>query len=641
LINTPSGVISYRWSTNERTDRIVVSPTVTTTYWVDVICARGGDSIVSRKNFKVDVHDCGVDGCASDIWVNIDQYPDCGSNGEMSVSSVNSEESPLSSFTVNWYDSNFNLIGSDYTLRNVPAGDYYVELNRDQCSAQRKVKLTAVDSRELSGLTMTVYEPQSGDGNDSPCLLDRKAGSSQVSTLSTDLSTMAVDYVVWTGFITPLCDGFYTFLSNVDGGNLLVNNEKILSGNRTVSDSVYMRAGSSYMFAYVKKRSSDEELVSVNWITPCSSREAEPIPSCALTPDPLIGLANLLKSKTDMGALRNMLDSCEDIPSCPEPAVNVEPFRQICSEGSSVTLSAFAPGASYQWRADGNQNVISNQSSISVKKAGFYTVDITSWCGTKIEKTVSVSVLGANDVTATASTTSACSGSVVTLYATGGTSYKWSPASGLSDASSASPTVTVDQSGSYTVRIQTEGGCVISKSVDVTVEKPFDFKVTQEYVECNSSVVKMTAEGADEYYWYPSDGLSCNRCPVTNVSVSSKKKEYTVEGVKDGCVQTKTVTVSPLLKRSDLDFTYEYSTSCSMIFTASDMGSNVSYHWHVESSPSIDEDGRVAQFHFPSDGGYRITLTAKRKDCDENSAISVEKIVRVHDCDPCNPCEVE
>ncbi len=641
LINTPSGVISYRWSTNERTDRIVVSPTVTTTYWVDVICARGGDSIVSRKNFKVDVHDCGVDGCASDIWVNIDQYPDCGSNGEMSVSSVNSEESPLSSFTVNWYDSNFNLIGSDYTLRNVPAGDYYVELNRDQCSAQRKVKLTAVDSRELSGLTMTVYEPQSGDGNDSPCLLDRKAGSSQVSTLSSDLSTMAVDYVVWTGFITPLCDGFYTFLSNVDGGNLLVNNEKILSGNRTVSDSVYMRAGSSYMFAYVKKRSSDEELVSVNWITPCSSREAEPIPSCALTPDPLIGLANLLKSKTDMGALRNMLDSCEDIPSCPEPAVNVEPFRQICSEGSSVTLSAFAPGASYQWRADGNQNVISNQSSISVKKAGFYTVDITSWCGTKIEKTVSVSVLGANDVTATASTTSACSGSVVTLYATGGTSYKWSPASGLSDASSASPTVTVDQSGSYTVRIQTEGGCVISKSVDVTVEKPFDFKVTQEYVECNSSVVKMTAEGADEYYWYPSDGLSCNRCPVTNVSVSSKKKEYTVEGVKDGCVQTKTVTVSPLLKRSDLDFTYEYSTSCSIIFTASDMGSNVSYHWHVESSPSIDEDGRVAQFHFPSDGGYRITLTAKRKDCDENSAISVEKIVRVHGCDPCNPCEVE
>lgn len=642
LTNTPSGFISYRWSTDEKTDRIIVSPTETTTYWVDVTCVRGGDTMVVRKDFKVVVHECGVEGCASDLWVNIDEYPDCGANGALSVSSTSASDSSYVPFMVKWFDSNFNVIDSSYTLRNVPAGIYYVQLDRAECSVQRQIKLSSVDNRDMSGLTMTLYGEQSGDDDDdSPCVLDKKTGSSRTSSLSSDLSTIAADYVIWSGFITPSCDGLYYFQSNVSGGNLFVNNEKILSGDKTLSDPVDLRAGASYMIAYVKERSGNEGDVNVMWITPCSSSEAETIPSCALTPDPLVGLGYLLKEKSDIPSLNSALDNCSSVTPCPTPVVNMEPLRQICKSGSSITLSAYTPGATYQWRDKRSQRTISDQASISVTTPGAYTVDVTSWCGSKIQKDVLVQSLNESDITATASTTTACSGSVVNLKATGGDSYQWTPSSGLSNASSANPSVTVDRSVTYTVKIHTAGGCMISKSVQVAVMDPFDFEVTQEFDECNGSVLHMSADGADQYIWTPSEGLSCSRCSATDVRVGSEDKEYTVEGMKDGCVLKKIVKVRPLLKQRDLDFSYEGTSQCGVVFNASDLGSNVSYHWSLSSKPDFGADGKTVTLYFPSNGTYTITLTAKRKDCDENSAISLTKEVVVEGCNPCDPCVVE
>jgi len=354
----------------------------------------------------------------------------------------------------------------------------------------------------------------------------------------------------------------------------------------------------------------------------------------------LVGLTVLMKKESDIPALVSLLEDCDSV-ACPEPAVKVEPLRQICKAGSSVTLSAYVPGASYQWRVVGNNSVISNQSSISVNHADFYTVEITSWCGSKVKKDFSVQALSTKDVIATASTDAACHGSSVRLNATGGSSYSWTPSEGLSDASSASPTLVADRSMTYTVKVITAGGCVVTKSVDVNVKDPFDFDVVQEFEECNGSKVQMRADGADEYYWYPSDGLSCVRCSVTDVVLGSDEKTYTVEGMKDGCVLKKNVSVRPLLKQSDLDFTFGSSNQCGVVLTASDMGPRVSYRWSVEANPDLNVEGQSVTLYFPSDGDYKVTLTVKRDDCDDSSVVSLTKTVTVSGCNPCNPCVVE
>ncbi|MBR5696836.1 MAG: PKD domain-containing protein, partial [Paludibacteraceae bacterium] len=544
---------------------------------------------------------------------------------------------PLSSFTVNWYDSNFNLIGSDYTLRNVPAGDYYVELNRDQCSAQRKVRLTAVDGRDNSGLSMTVYSipSQSTSGGSSnqdtlDCNLTRVV--SHVSSLSADVSTIDAKYVVWSGYVTPPCSGNYLFHFN--GGNLFVNNNMVPNDG-----SISLQEGASYMIAYLLERNNTNANVEVKWTTPCSSNGEESIPSCALTAGLLDGIGSLFTEHSDITSLSAYQNCLKD--TCLEPVVNLSPLRQICGAGASVTLDAFVPGATYMWKKSDNDGVLSTQASLTVSAPGYYTVEVTSWCGKKVQKDVVVQRLSPKEISVTASTDAACYGSSVRLRATGGVSYQWSPSTGLSDATSATPTLTAENSNTYTVKIRTVGGCEISKSVEVKVKEPFDFDVIQKYDECNGSKIQMSAEGADEYYWYPSDGLSCIRCSVTDVVLGSDSMIYTVEGMKDGCVLKKKVTVSPLLKQSDLDFTPDSINTCGATFTASDMGQRVSYHWSVEANPSLDAEGQSVTLYFPSNGDYKVTLTARRMDCDENSVVSLTKIVRVRGCNPCNPCVVE
>ena len=605
------------------------------------MCARGNDTIVTRKEFNIVVSDCGGAGnCASDLWVNVDQYPDCGGNGAVSVSSTDNEASPLNSFSVKWFDAELNHLSSGYSLSNVPAGDYYVEFTKEGCSAQRKISLRSVDNRELSGLLMTTYDSISPETVQPACFTGRKIASTQVSSLSEDLSTINANYVVWTGFITPPCSGEYHFQTNKSHGNLFINGVKYISNENTLSNAVNLNAGTSYMFAYVKKRDPGEGVVEVKWTTPCSEGGMESIPSCALTADPLIGLTTLLKNNSDISTLNTLLNSCDTV-ACPEPVVKVEPLRQICKAGSPVTLSAYTPGASYQWRVVNTGDVISTQPSITVSSANFYTVTVTSWCGSKVDKDVTVQMLSPKSVTATVSADAACHGSSVRLNATGGSSYRWTPSEGLSDASSASPTLIADRSMTYTVKVITAGGCVVTKSVDVNVKDPFDFDVVQEFEECNGSKVQMRADGADEYYWYPSDGLSCIRCSVTDVVLGSDEKTYTVEGMKDGCVLKKNVIVRPLLKQSDLDFSFESATQCGVVLTASDMGPRVSYRWSVEANPNLDVEGQSVTLYFPSDGDYKVTLTVKRNDCDESSVVSLTKTVTVNGCNPCNPCVVE
>ncbi|WP_147383364.1 Ig-like domain-containing protein [Pontibacter oryzae] len=60
-------------------------------------------------------------------------------------------------------------------------------------------------------------------------------------------------------------------------------------------------------------------------------------------------------------------------------------------------------------------------------------------------------------------------GKAVTLTASGGVSYSWSPAAGLSDPNSATPKASPKQTTTYTVTATTEEGCTASAKVTVTV----------------------------------------------------------------------------------------------------------------------------------------------------------------------------
>lgn len=139
-----------------------------------------------------------------------------------------------------------------------------------------------------------------------------------------------------------------------------------------------------------------------------------------------------------------------------------------------------------------------------------------------------------------------CKGEDLSLVASGGDVYSWSPVSGLSAPNASTTTASPSATTSYTVHI-TETTCntdsviavnvVVSDVPSVTVQKSND-------IDCASTTANLITTGnATAYVWSPVTGLDDPRKsnPVTFVNVTTT---YTVTGTNQfGCSASDTVTV--------------------------------------------------------------------------------------------------
>ena len=99
----------------------------------------------------------------------------------------------------------------------------------------------------------------------------------------------------------------------------------------------------------------------------------------------------------------------------------------------------------------------------------------------------------------------------MTLTASGGSTYLWTPSKGLSDATSASPTFTASSTVTYLVTVTNSSGCADTASVTVTVNKKpvANAGADKAIVQGQSITLDGSARGGDiSYYWTPTDYLS-------------------------------------------------------------------------------------------------------------------------------------
>lgn len=101
-----------------------------------------------------------------------------------------------------------------------------------------------------------------------------------------------------------------------------------------------------------------------------------------------------------------------------------------------------------------------------------------------------------------------CKGRGATMQATGGNTYSWYPATGLSCTNCASPIANPANPIQYFVTGTSIHGCVNRDSVKVTVKYPFNMSVSPNDTICVGSSVKLTASGANTYEWIPATGLN-------------------------------------------------------------------------------------------------------------------------------------
>lgn len=227
----------------------------------------------------------------------------------------------------------------------------------------------------------------------------------------------------------------------------------------------------------------------------------------------------------------------------PLPSANAGTNQTICP-GNSTTLNATG-GISYAWNnaatlSDANiANPIAQPASTTT-----YTVTVTDVNGCSNTDNVIITV---NIPTANAgNNVSICQGLSTTLGASGGTSYAWSPATGLSNVGIANPVASPAATTTYIVTTTNASGCTASDNVTVTVNSAPVADAGSAASICNGSSITLGASGGSTYTWGPTSGLSNPNIynPSANPTTTTTYTVTVTNG--NGCTDTDNVIVTIL-----------------------------------------------------------------------------------------------
>jgi gliding motility-associated-like protein len=141
--------------------------------------------------------------------------------------------------------------------------------------------------------------------------------------------------------------------------------------------------------------------------------------------------------------------------------------------------------------------------------------------------------------------TDICSGQPASLHASGGISYSWSPATGLSDPSSADPIATPVSTTGYVVTASNPQGCSANASITVTVKPSPTVSVSSNVGICPGDATQLSGTSSTGLYsWTPVGGLSDPSIanPMANPSATTT---YTLStNSANGCTGSGSVTVT-------------------------------------------------------------------------------------------------
>ncbi len=185
--------------------------------------------------------------------------------------------------------------------------------------------------------------------------------------------------------------------------------------------------------------------------------------------------------------------------------------------------------------------ILNQNTTLSGNDFGLDDIVFSTFCDGTAQVTVTVNPLPVVNV---GQDTTICIGDAVQLNATGGPSWSWSPATGLSDATIANPVATPVVTTTYILTVD-DGTCVNADTIVVTVNPLPVADAGQDVQICFGDSVQLTGSGGTTYTWLPSTGLSDDSIanPWANPVIDT---EYVLTADNGGCIDTDTVFVTVL-----------------------------------------------------------------------------------------------
>ena len=240
-----------------------------------------------------------------------------------------------------------------------------------------------------------------------------------------------------------------------------------------------------------------------------------------------------------------------DFIACTTPPINVTTASTAASCGANdgtatATVTGGAGPFNYSW----NTTPVQTTATATGLAPGNYTVTVTSTafpCLPPSTSTVTVGGSGAAPtVTVTPTTGTICNGGNVSLTAAGGTSYTWSPATGLSSTTGA--TVTASPTTTTTYTVTGTGACGTgTASATITVNPVPTTTAGSNSPLCVGATLNLTATNSTgaTYSWTGPGGFtSTQQNPSLPNVTTGNAGTYTVTVSANGCTSTSTVNVA-------------------------------------------------------------------------------------------------
>ena len=307
------------------------------------------------------------------------------------------------------------------------------------------------------------------------------------------------------------------------------------------------------------------------------------------------------------------------------------------------TASAGGSNISYQWTATGGGNIVSgvNTATPVVNSAGVYTITVTNnnnGCQSSSEVTVTadftaptVSIAPPNIIT--------CTQQNVQIDASASSSggefgYLWTSSSGNIVEGEATPVVTVDAAGSYTLTITNlNTGC--SNSAAVTVNADADIPNAEAgldmSLDCVTESVTLNGNGStvggNVTYQWNGPGITGGATTLNPTVNAAGTYTITVTNTDNGCVATDNVIVTGDFAAPNVSVAAPALLDCqqndvTLDGSASAAGANISYLW-TTAAGNLTGTNNSALTTANAAGEYCLTVTDNDNGCTSQQCITI------------------
>ncbi|CAG5084971.1 DUF7948 domain-containing protein [Parvicella tangerina] len=220
----------------------------------------------------------------------------------------------------------------------------------------------------------------------------------------------------------------------------------------------------------------------------------------------------------------------ETVNNLPAPSLTSD--TTICL-GDQIVLQAQG-GDFYDWSpANLLTNISGNSATTNIQTTSEIFVEISNPCGTVLD---SVTVEVIEVFPEIVGDTIICPGDQATLWASGGTSYSWSPTSSLSNSSTDTTLASPSAPTIYQVVVENAMGC--SKTLDVMVDlyaPPSVFANGPSFVLAGQEIELEGTTNGTSYFWSDQDSTLCTDCYTAIVTPEESTTYYFTAIDTNGC----------------------------------------------------------------------------------------------------------